>query len=182
MCLDCSGMITENSAICVFYLIRYFNSVLLVTLIAILLSNTVDIEWEISRLANSGKFPSGVTVPIVFHSDGWLAKAVNVSVVVSGIVKSSSVITAWGFAVVSLEVVLTFIVNCGKCIRPCVVWMATLLFLIKCNPKTCPLISWITTKCSANSLSPISKSGVAVANGSFNWIAQSNLWSEGFYC
>ena len=37
MCLDCSGVTTENSAICVCFLIRYGDSVVLVTLTAILL-------------------------------------------------------------------------------------------------------------------------------------------------
>ena len=35
MCLDCSGVTTENSAICVCFLIRYGDSVALVTLTAI---------------------------------------------------------------------------------------------------------------------------------------------------
>ena len=44
MCLDYSGVSTDNSAICVCFLIRYGDSVVLITLTAILLSNTVDIE------------------------------------------------------------------------------------------------------------------------------------------
>ena len=67
LCLDCSGVTTENSAICVCFLIRYGDSVVLVILTAILLSIIVDIEWEISRLAVSVNFSSGVTVPVVFH-------------------------------------------------------------------------------------------------------------------
>ena len=47
--------------------------------------------------------------------------------------------------------------------------MTTLLFLIKCNPKNGPPNFFITTKCSANILSPISNSGVAVAIGFSNW-------------
>ena len=70
MYLDCSGVTTENSAICVFFLIRYGDSVLLVCLTETLLSNTVDIEWEISRLAVSVNFSTGVTVPVVFHYEG----------------------------------------------------------------------------------------------------------------
>ena len=46
MYLDCSGVTTENFAIRVCFLIRYGDSVLLVTLTAILLSIIVDIEWE----------------------------------------------------------------------------------------------------------------------------------------
>ena len=70
MCLDCSGVTTENSEICVCFSIRYGVSVVLVTLTAILLSIIVDIEWEISRLAVSVNFSSGVTVPVVFHFEG----------------------------------------------------------------------------------------------------------------
>ena len=51
---------------------------------------------------------------------------------------------------------LTCIVKRGKCLRPCVVSMTTLLFLIKCNPNIGPFSFFITTKCSANELSLIS--------------------------
>ena len=81
MYLDCSGVTTENSAICVCFLIRYGDSVVLGTLTAILLSIIVDIEWEISKLAVSVNFSNGVTVPVVFHFDGWSMKAVIVFVV-----------------------------------------------------------------------------------------------------
>ena len=46
--LDCSGVTTEISVICVFFLIKYGDSVLLVTLGAVGLLNMVDIEWDIS--------------------------------------------------------------------------------------------------------------------------------------
>ena len=92
-----------------------------------------------------------------------------VFVVVGGIVKPSSVVTGWGFAVVSLEAVLTCIVMCGKPMRPCVVSLTTLLFLIRCYLIFGHVSFFITTKCSANILSPISTSGVAVTNGFCNW-------------
>ena len=130
---DCSGVTREKSAICVCFLIRYGDSVLLVTLIVTLLSFIVAIEWEISKLAVSVSFSNGVTVPAVFHFDGWSTKAVIVFVVVVGIVRASSVVTAWDFLVVSFEALLTCIVKCGKCIRPCGVSMTTLFFLLKCN-------------------------------------------------
>ena len=110
------------------------DSVVLVTLTAILLSNIVDIEWEVSRLALSVNFSNVVTVPVVFHSNGWSTKAVINFVVLGSMVRVSPVIKTWGFAVVSLEAVLTCIVKCGKCMRPCVVSMTTLLFFIQCNP------------------------------------------------
>ena len=97
MCLDWSGVTTENSAICVCFLIGYGYSVVLVTLSAILLSNIVDIEWKLSKLAVSVNFSSGVTVTVVFGFDGWSTKAVIVFVVVGGIVKASSVMIGWGF-------------------------------------------------------------------------------------
>ena len=169
MCLDCSGVTTENSAICVCFLIRYGESVVLVTLTAILLSIIVNIEWEISKLAVSVNFSNGVTVPVVFHFEGWSMKAVTVFVVVGGIVRASSVMTGCGFLVVSLEAVLTCIVKWGKCMRPCVVSMTTLLLLIKCTPIIGPVNFFITTKCSAKVLSPISIFSVVVDNGFSNW-------------
>ena len=169
MCLDCSGVTTEISAICVCFLMRCGDSVVLVTLTAILWSIIVDIEWEISRLAVSVNCYNGVTVPVVFHFDGWSMKAVIVLVVVGGMVRASSVMTGCGFVVVSLEAVLTCIVKWGKCMSPCVVSMTTLLFLIKCNPFIGPVNFYITTKCSARELSPISNFGVAVDNGFSNW-------------
>ena len=48
----------------------YGGSVVLLTLTAAFLSFIVDSEWEISRLAVSVYFSSGVTVPIVFQSEG----------------------------------------------------------------------------------------------------------------
>ena len=101
----------EFCNLCVCLLLRYGDSVQLVTLTAILLSIIVDTEWEISRLAVSVNFSNGITVPVVFHFDGWSMKAVIVFVVVGGIVRASSVMTVCGLVVVSLEVVLTCIVK-----------------------------------------------------------------------
>ena len=66
----------------------------LVTLTAIFLSIFVDIEWDIMRLADSVKFCTGVTVPVVFHSDTWSTNAVIVLVVSCGIVILSWMRTA----------------------------------------------------------------------------------------
>ena len=77
--------------------------------------------------------------------------------------------TGCGLVVISLEAVFTCIVKWGKCMRPCVVSMTTLLFLIKCNPIMGPVNFFITTKCSAKELSPISNFNVAVDNGFSNW-------------
>ena len=63
-------MTTDNSAICVCFLTRYGDSVVLVTLTAIRLSIMVDSEWEISKFAVSVNFSIGVTMPVVFHFDG----------------------------------------------------------------------------------------------------------------
>ena len=106
-------------------------------------------------------------------------KAVIVFVVVGGMVRASSVMTGSGFVVVSLEVVLTCIVKWGKCMSPCVVSMTTLLFLIECNPIIGPVNFFITTKCSANDLSPISKLRVVVDNGISNWPLAKCLWKLG---
>ena len=88
-------MTTENSAICVCFLIRYGDSVVLVTLTAILLSNIVDIEWEISKLAVSVNFSNCVTVPIVFHFEGRSTEVEIVFVVVGGMVRQGVVSDDW---------------------------------------------------------------------------------------
>ena len=169
MYLDCSGVTTENSAICVCFLIRYGDSVVLVTLTAIVLSIIVDIEWEISKLAVSVNFSNGVTVPVVLHFDGWSTKDVIDFVVVGGIVRASSLMTGCGLVFFSLEAVLICIVNWGKNMRPCVVSMTTLLFLIKCNPITGPVSLFITTKCTAKVWSPNCNLIVLVVKGFSNW-------------
>ena len=115
MCLDCSGVTTENPAICVCFLIRYGDSVVLVTLTAIQLSLIVDTEWEVSKLAVSVKFSNCVTVPVLFHFDGWSTEAVIVFVVVGGIVRVSSVMTGCGLVFISLEAVSVCNVKWGKC-------------------------------------------------------------------
>ena len=168
MCLDCFGVNTENSAICVCFLIGYGGSVVLVALTTILWSIVVVIAWEISKLAVSVNFSNGVTVPVMFHFEGWTTKAVIVFVVVGGMARVSSVMTACGFVVVSLEAVLTCIVKCGRCKRPCVVSMTTLFFLIKNNPNIGPVSFIITTKCSVKVLSTFSIFSVAVDNGFSN--------------
>ena len=73
---------------------------MLVTLTAILLSIIVDVEWDIMRLADSVNFYTGVTVPVVFHSDTWSTNAVIVFVVICGVVILSLMRTAWGLALV----------------------------------------------------------------------------------
>ena len=102
-------------------------------------------------------------------SEGCATKAVIAFAVLGGIGRASPVMTGWGFAVVSLEAVSTCIVKCGKCMRPCVVSMTTLLFPKKCNSNFGPIIFLITTNCSANMLSPIAKIGVFVATRFSNW-------------
>ena len=180
MCLDCSGVTTEISAICVCFLIRYGDSVVLVTLTDILLSIIVDIEWEINKLTVSVNFSNGTPVPVVFHFDVWSTKAVIVFVVVGGMVRASSVMAGCGFVVVSLEAVLICGVKCGKFRRPSVVSMTTLLFLIKCNPITGPVNFFIMTKCSAKVLSPISNLSVVVDNGFSNWPLATRIWKLGW--
>ena len=88
-------MTTVSSATCVWFLIRYGDSVLLVTRTAIFLSLSVDIEGEISKLAVSVNFSKGFTVPVVFDFDGWSTKAVIAFVVVGGIIRALSVMTGW---------------------------------------------------------------------------------------
>ena len=90
-------------------------------------------------------------------------KAVIVFVVLGGIVRASYVKTTWGFARL-FEVLLTCIVGCEECLRPCIVSMTTLLILIKCNPIIGPLSFFITTKCSAILLSPMSNLSLVITN------------------
>ena len=157
----------------------YGGSVVLVTLTAILLSIIVDIVSEVSKLAVSVNFSNGVKVPVVFHFDGWSMKAVIVFDVVGGMVRASSVMAGCGLAVVSLEALLACIVMCGKCMRPCVVSMTTLLFLIKCNPNIDPVNFFNTTKCSTKILSPVSNLSVDVAIGFSNWPLATCIWKLG---
>ena len=81
-----------------------------------------------------------------------------------------------GFVVDLLEAVLTCIVKCAKCMRLCVVSMTMLLFLIKCNLFIGLVIFFITTKCWAKTLCPISNLNVAVANGFSNWPLATFVW------
>ena len=156
-----------------------WNSFVTILKVAILLSIIVNIEWEISRLAVSVNFFNDVTVPVVFHFDGWSMKAVIVFVVVGDMVRASSVMTGCGLVVLSLEAVLTCIVKWGNCMSPCVVSRTTLLFLIKCNTIIGPVNFFITTNCSANELSPISNLSVAVDNGFSNWPLATCIWKLG---
>ena len=147
----------ENSAFCVCCLIKYGAFVVLVTLTATLLSIIVDIEWDISKLTVSVIFSNGVTVPVVFHSDGWSTTSVFVFVVLGGIAGVSLMRTDWGFTLVPLAAVLTCMLNCGKGIRPCVVSMTTLLFLMKCNLVLGAVKYFFKTKVLAEVFYPISK-------------------------
>ena len=156
-------MTTENSAFCLFLLIELCVSVVLVTLTATCPSFIVDIECETSRPTVSATFPTGVTVAVVFHSEGWSTKAVTVFVNLVGIVRGSSAKTVWGFALNS-EVVFTCIVRCGLFMRPCVVAMTILFFFRKCNPLIGCVSFFFTTNCSAKVLSRVSNLSVVVAN------------------
>ena len=122
---------------------------MLVILTAIFLSIIFDLEWGIMRLAVSVNFPTGVTVPVVFHSDKSSTNYVIVFVVICGIVILSWMRTTWDLALVWLNALLTCIVKCGKWMRPYVVSMTTLLCLMKCNPIIGRVRCFNTTKCSA---------------------------------
>ena len=75
----------------------------LVTRTAIFLPIIVDIEWDTMRLVVSVNFSTGVTVPVVFHSDVWSTNAVNVFVVICGIVILSWMRTALGLTLRILD-------------------------------------------------------------------------------
>ena len=74
-----------------------------------------------------------------------------------------------GFGIFSLHAVLTCIVKCGKCLKPCVVSMTTLSFLMKFIPTNDSVNFFNTTNCSAKMLSPIQELSLVVANGFPNW-------------
>ena len=59
------------------------------------------------RLAVSVNFSTGVTVPVVFHSDTWSTNAVIVFVVNFGIVMLSCKRTGWALTLVWLNALLT---------------------------------------------------------------------------
>ena len=67
------------------------------------LSNIVDIEWEVSTLADSVKFYSGVTLLFVFHCGKRSTLVVTIFVVISGIFRVPPVRRGWGCAVVRLQ-------------------------------------------------------------------------------
>ena len=97
MNFDCSEVTTDSSAICVFFLTEYGDFVLLVTLTVIFLSVIIDIENDISRIAVSVTFPTGIIVPVVFRSDGWSTNAVIAFFVISGTVMLLWITSAWSF-------------------------------------------------------------------------------------
>ena len=72
-----------------YFFIKDGNFVVLVILTAVCLSIIVDIEWDISRFAAPVNFPTVVTVPVVYHSDGWSTNVVIVFVVIGGTVALS---------------------------------------------------------------------------------------------
>ena len=77
-------------------------------------------------LAVSVNFSTGVMVPVLLHSDKRSTIAVIVFVVICGIAILSWMKTTWGLALIWLNALLTCIVNCRKCMRPCVESMTTL--------------------------------------------------------
>ena len=83
MKLDSSGVPMDGSAICVLFwsyrLIQWC-----VTLTATFLLSMVDNEFQTSRLAVKVNLSIGVTVPLLFLSDGWSTKAAIVFVVMGG--------------------------------------------------------------------------------------------------
>ena len=154
MCLECSGVTTENlQSVYSFWLDLMIPFYWLPWLLFFcqLLST---LNGKSAKLAVSTNFSGGFTVPVVFHSDGWSTKFVIVFVVFGGIVRASSVTTGWGFVVVSFEAVIACIVKRGKCMRPCVVSVTTLVIVKKSNPIIGPVNIFITTKFSAKISSP----------------------------
>ena len=140
------------------------DSVVLVTLAATFLSVIFYIEWETKRFAVSLNFSSGVTVLVVFHSDESSTKAVIVFVVLGDFVRMSPVRADSGLAVLSLEAVLTSISKSWNWIRPCVVSLTTLFYLMKCSAMIGPVKSFILTKSLAKVKSPTSSLSVADSN------------------
>ena len=140
---------------------------MLVNLTAIFFSNIIEIE--INRLAANAKFSSGVTVPVVFHCDGWATTVSIVFVATGGVLRASPVETKWSMAPNFLAALLTCLVNLGKWMRSTLTSMSKLLCLMKCKPIFGPVKFFITTECFAEVLSPLSNLSVARANGFFNW-------------
>ena len=108
----------------------------------------------LAALTISVNFSNGVTVLVVFHSDG-LTEAAIVFVVIAVIVTVSPVRIDWGLALALLAALLTWMVKWGKWMRPCVVSMTTLLCLMMCKPIIGRDRFFNNTKCSAKVLSPI---------------------------
>ena len=156
MCLDCSGVTTENSAISV----RFWSDMVipLYWLPWLLLFVNHCRHWVGNQQTCCfRKLLQWCHSPCCVPFWRLVNEGCDCFFVVAGIiVRASSVMTDWGVVVVSLEAVLTCIVKCGNCMRPCRVSMTTLLFLIKCNPTFGLVNLFNTPKRSAKILSPIS--------------------------
>ena len=138
-------------------------------LTAVFLLIIVDIDWDFSRVTAFVKFLTGLAVPVVCNFNRWSKYAVIVFVVLGGTVTLSWIRTGWGLALVLLAAFLACIAKCGNWTRPSVVSMTTLLFFMKRNPKMGTVIFFITAKCTAKKLSPLSKLNVIVAIGYSKW-------------
>ena len=178
MNLDCSAVTTQNSATCVCFLIVYDDSLVFVTLTATFLSIIFDIECEISRLAVSVIF-SNVSQSLLCSILKEDQRTQWSLFLIGGIVKASSMRTTWDLTLTSLAVLLTCIVKWGKWMKPCVVWMITLLFFMKSKPMIGPVTFFITTNCSTEVYSPLTKLIVVVASGFSNWPYATWIWKVG---
>ena len=128
----------------------------------------VKYRWHwVGKLVVPMNSSYGVTVLVVFQSNGWSRSALIVFVFIGGIVRASLMRTVWGSTLSSIAVLLTCIVTWGKRMRSFVVSMTTLLCLMKCKPMISPVKLFITRKCSCKLWSPMSNLSLVVA-GSFS--------------
>ena len=130
---------------------------MLVTLNAIFLSFSIEIERDYQTRAASVNFSTGVTVPVIFPSYNRSTNDLTGFAAIGGTVILSWTRRTWGLALVPLDVLLICSVRCGRGMKPCVVSMTTLLCLMNCNPIIGPVKLFTTTNCSAKIWSPKSQ-------------------------
>ena len=151
-------MTTEDSTICVFFSSWLDKLITLYWLLWLLLS--CHLLLILSGISADLRVP----YTSLMLSEQWSTKVVIIFVVLGGILKASSLRIGCAVVNVSVEAFSTSDIRCGKCMRPCVVSMTTLLFHIKCKPMIGPVNFFITTNWLANVLSLISKISVAIVN------------------
>ena len=136
-------------------------------------------DYNTSKLAVSANLSIGVTVPVMFLSDGWSTNAVMVFVVIGVFVSQSPLKTGRGLEIASFADLSTCIVKRRKRMRAYVVSMTTLLCFMNCNSIIGSVNFFITMQCFAKAWSPVLSIFVVVANSFSKWSSATCFWKFG---